>query len=116
MRINEAYEHEPILPYAAEEACERQTCERQSCGCDKTVVQCVDISAPLALYPRATVGTVVVSCQGAPTVTCSTDPGGDACNVLLTQRVCVSIPVRYSVEPVNGEPTIDCNCSTGCGC
>ncbi len=103
MRINEAYEHEPIMPYAAEDAAARQVT-----GCDRNGVQCVDISAPVTLTPLADIGTVVAACQGNPTITCTTDPAGTACEVVLTQRVCVSIPVRYSVDLTPGEPTIAC--------
>lgn len=39
MRINEAYEHEPILPYQSEESCPLN-------GCNKVSTQCVDVTAP----------------------------------------------------------------------
>ena len=116
MRINEAYEHEPILPYGMDE----KSC--QTGRCDKTVVQCVDVDAPVVLTPSATVGTVTVSCQGTPSVTCTTDPSGTSCSVVMTQQVCVTIPIRYGVSLTSGEPTIACAGSAGaeqggcCGC
>ena len=103
LRINEAYGHEPILPYGMDE-----TTNCHTGGCDKTGVQCVDISAPITLKPSTTVGTAVVTCQGNPSITCSADASGSYCNVVLTQRVCVSIPVRYSVEVTTGESVIEC--------
>ena len=42
LRINEAYEHEPILPYQPEDTCPINSC-------NKTVSQCVEVSAHPAL-------------------------------------------------------------------
>lgn len=111
MRINEAYEHDPILPYQTEESCPVS-------GCNKVGTQCVDIAAALTLSPTASVGTVTVACQGAPAITCVTNAEGTSCTVTLTQQVCVSVPVRYGVTMTAGEPTIACadNSCIGCGC
>ena len=111
MRINEAYEHDTILPYQGEESCPMG-------GCNKVGTQCVDVTAALTLVPTASVGTVNVACQGAPSITCVTAPDGSSCTITMTQQVCVSVPVRYGVTLSSGEPTIACadnNC-VGCGC
>lgn len=102
MRINEAYEHESILPCPGDESC------LPSGGCNKITTQCVDVTAPVTLMPTASVGTVTVSCQGTPSVTCTTDPCGTSCTITLTQQICVSVPVRYGVTMNTGEPTIAC--------
>lgn len=111
MRINEAYEHEPILPYQAEESCPVG-------GCNKTGTQCVDVSAPLTLTPTAAVGTVTVTCQGSPSITCVTENDGASCTVTMTQQICVSVPVRYGVTLTPCPPSIACadNSCVGCGC
>lgn len=108
MRINEAYEHEPLLS-RQEECCPVS-------GCNKVGTQCVDVSAPLTLAPTAAVGTVAVSCQGSPSITCVANAEGTSCTVTVTQRVCVSIPIRYGVTTTTGEPTISCadNCVGSC--
>ena len=111
MRINEAYEHDTILPYQGEESCPMG-------GCNKVGTQCVDVTAALTLVPTASVGTVNVACQGAPSITCVTAPDGSSCTITMTQQVCVSVPVRYGVTLSSGEPTIACadnNC-VGYGC
>lgn len=111
MRISEAYEHEPILPYQAEGCCPVN-------GCDKTGTQCVDISASMTLEPMASVGTVTVTCQGNPDITCVTNGSGTSCTVTMTQQICISVPIRYGVTMTSCEPTIACadnNC-VGCGC
>ena len=110
MRINEAYEHEPILPYQGEESCPLNSC-------NKIGTQCVDVSESLVLTPAVTVGTATVTCQGVPVITCETDAGGATCTVTMTQQVCVSVPIRYGVTLTSGEPTISCADSCiGCGC
>lgn len=101
LHISEAYEHEPILAYQPEDACPIS-------GCDKTASQCVTVTAPVTLTPTAVVGTVSTACQGAPTVTCVTDGEGSSTTVSITQRICVSIPVRFGVEKSDGDPTITC--------
>ena len=88
MRINEAYEHEPILPYQSEESCPLN-------GCNKVSTQCVDVTASVILSPTAVMGSPTVTCQGNPTITCATNADGTMCTVTMTQKVCVSIPVRY---------------------
>lgn len=87
-----------------------------SCCTGKSGTQCVDISQPVVLTPTASLGTVVTSCPGSPSVTCVTSSDGATCTVTLTQRVCISIPVSYGVEVVPGEPIITCADSTApCG-
>lgn len=115
MRINEAYEHTAMASHGMDST--------PSCpvnGCDRTVVQCVDISAPVTLSPNTSIGTPTATCQGQPTVTCTTDAAGTSCEVIMTQQVCVSIPVQYKVELTPGQPAIACagdSCQTGgCGC
>lgn len=112
MHISEAYEHEPILPYQPEENC-------PAGGCNKIGTQCVDVAAPLTLTPIATAGTATITCQGAPSVVCVTDAEGTSCTVTVTQRVCVAVPIRYSVVVDPDDPTISCAGgaeSSGCGC
>ena len=108
MRINEAYEHEPLLSCSCEGT--------NSCG--RIGTQCVDIAASAVLTPVATVGDVTVTCQGTPVVTCETNGSGTSCTLTITQQVCVSLPVHYGVTVTCGDAAIACadnNC-VGCGC
>ena len=77
-------------------------------GCSKSGIQCVDVSKKVVLMPTATVGTISTSCQGSPTVTCTTNAEGTATTVTLTQRVCVSIPVTFGVTKEDGDASIMC--------
>ena len=111
MRINEAYEHAAIIPCPGDET--------GNCNCNKIVTQCVDVTAPVTLIPTASLGTVTVSCQGVPVVNCVPDPCGTSSTITVTQRVCVTIPVRYDVSMNTGDPTISCadmGTGTPCGC
>ena len=112
MRINEAYEHDSILPGQGEDG------RIANNGCNKIITQCVDVTAPVILSPTASVGTVTVACQGAPCVSCTTDPCGTSATITLTQQICVTVPVRYGVSMNSGEPTISCaeGCPSPCGC
>ena len=112
MRINEAYEHETLLSRRPEE-------ESLANVCNKVVTQSVDVTAPVILRPTASLGSVTVACQGAPTVRCDTDPDGACCTVTLTQQICVTMPVRYGVSLGSGEAMISCcrnECGPSCGC
>ncbi len=112
LRINEAYEHEAILPRQGEESC-------LGSGCNKIITQCVDISAPVTLVPAASLGAVTVSCQGSPVVCCTQDPCGTSSTITLTQRVCVTIPIKYDISMNTCDPTISCAEGGGscpCGC
>lgn len=113
LHISEAYEHEPILPYQGEDSC-------QPSGCNKIGTQSVDVAAPMTMTPIATVGTATVACQGNPTAACVTGEGGASCTVTITQRLCVSVPIRYSVAVSPDDPTIACagsaESSGSCSC
>lgn len=101
LRINEAYEHEPILPYQGEESCPVG-------GCSKVGMQCVDVAQALTLTPTATVGAAIVTCQGSPRVDCETATDGAACLVTVTQRVCVTVPIRFGATVEPNDLTIAC--------
>ena len=89
--------------------CRNESASTPSAGCiGRAGTQSVDISQPIVLTPTASLGTVVSSCPGSPSVTCVASPDGTTCTVTLTQRVCISIPVSYGVEVAPGEPTITC--------
>ena len=102
LRINEAYEHEPILPYQPEDTCPINSC-------NKTASQCVEVSASVKLTPTAVVGNINAACEGAPEVACVTNDEGSSVTVTVTQKVCVSIPIRFGVEKADDDdPKIAC--------
>ena len=101
MRINEVFEHEPILPYQ-EDSC-------MPTSCDKSGTHCVDIALPLTVTPTATPGTITTTCQGTPRVSCITADDRLSCTLTIVQRVCINVPVRFSVATEASETTISCS-------
>ncbi|MEG1683788.1 MAG: hypothetical protein RR295_08150, partial [Oscillospiraceae bacterium] len=83
------------------------SCTPDSCG--KVGVQCVNVSVPVEVTPRATVGAISVACQGTPTVSCETSGSHGVCVITITQKVCMTIPVRYGVTTNVGDETIACD-------
>ena len=80
-----------------------------SAGCTgRASSQCVDISLPVVLAPTTSLGTVIASCSGAPTVSCVTNEEGTTCTVTLTQRLCVSIPVTFGITADPNAAAIAC--------
>lgn len=110
MRINDAYEHEPLrCPESAE--------MDSSGSCRKQGEQCVDVSVPLTVTPDSHIGPVCTVCRGEPSTVCVTDPNGTSCTVTFTQKLCISVPICYSVNVSEGSPRIACASETGhCGC
>jgi hypothetical protein len=68
----------------------------------------VEVSKQVRLDPSNTLGTAVITCQGNPTVSCETDASGFSCTVTVTQQICVSIPVTYGINIVEGDDLIAC--------
>lgn len=110
MRINEAYEHEPLrCPESEEPEC--------SGGCRKQGEQCLDVSVPLVVTPTSCVGPVRTVCRGEPSVVCVTNPDGTSCTVTFTQKVCITVPIQYGVNVSEGTTKIACGSDGGhCGC
>ncbi len=84
-------------------------------GCAQEGAQNLEISQAVVLTPSVEVGPVTTSCLGSPTVCCQGDGSGSSCTVTLTQRVSVSIPVKYGVSTSQGQPSIACG-GPNCGC
>ena len=68
----------------------------------------MDVTASVILSPTAVMGSPTVTCQGNPTITCATNADGTMCTVTMTQKVCVSIPVRYGTTISTCDPPITC--------
>lgn len=76
--------------------------------CAKIGLQYADISVPITLKPDAAIGRIEMKCCGEPTVTCVEDNGANTCEIVITQKVSIKIPVQYSVVACVGESSIDC--------
>ena len=79
MRISEAYEHEPILPYQAEDncpvACQGSpsiTCVTDASGscCTVTMTQQICVSVPIRYGVNLTAGEPTISCADNSCIGC----------------------------------------------
>lgn len=77
-----------------------------------------DVRVPVNLKSYATVGDLVTQCCGEPTVSiCPTKVGmcSCGCEIVITQTVCVRIPVEYGTVADVGKTTVRCKGNAGCG-
>ena len=86
----------------------KHDCECTKDDCIKVGYHYANISVPIELTPNTTLGDVVVECCGDPTVECCESKGDKKCNVTITQKVSIKIPVCYQVTACMGETKCDC--------
>ena len=63
----------------------------------KYVTTCADINVPLELKPSAEVGRIETEFRGDPVVECAQE-GKECCEVLVTQKVCVRVPITFKLK------------------
>ncbi|MBQ7033946.1 MAG: hypothetical protein IJN25_09865 [Clostridia bacterium] len=78
--------------------------------CVKTEHQKADVSVPIQLKPKATIGDIVMECCDEPEVKCHEDKHKNVCEVIVTQKVCIKIPIRYQISACAGESFIKFDC------
>lgn len=83
-------------------------CQCNTDGRMKTAYQYADISVPIELEPHVEVGNVDTECCGEPDVACIRNECGNICEVVITQKVCVKIPLRFCVTACERESSISC--------
>lgn len=90
-------------------------CECSGSTCQSTVAQFADLSLPVKLKPYALLGRASTTCCGDPVVTikqsCSCTAG---CEIIITQGICISIPVEYGTVIDPGELIVYCRKSPCC--
>lgn len=74
----------------------------------KMVKHYVDINIPVDVIPKANVGRIEAECCGEPVVVCADGGKPDTCHLILIQKVCISIPVKYSFESKSGKGMVEC--------
>ena len=85
-----------------------QMCSKDDCI--KMGHQHADVSVPIQLKPKATIGDIVMECCEDPEVKCHEDRHKNVCEVVVTQKVCIKIPIRYQINACAGESVIKCDC------
>ena len=85
-----------------------QPCKCSSCSA--TGYQYADISIPIEICPDISIGQIETECCGAPTIVCC-EYNCCYCEVILNQKICIKIPVKYNVTAIAGESCICCDCN-----
>ena len=77
--------------------------------CSKTGSRFVDVKVPISLKSEPNIGRVEVECCGEPTVQCVDNECCESSEIMVTQKICVKIPIQYKVTATMGESCISCN-------
>lgn len=79
--------------------------------CKRNAHQFADISLPVKLKPVTIVGEISTECIGEPSIIC--DYSNNLCEIVITQTICITIPIEYGVKPNVGKSNIKCK-DKGC--
>jgi hypothetical protein len=85
----------------------------QTSTCPVVAFQTATVSAPITVMPFANAGTAITYCCEDPVITpvpstrCETSNGG--CRYVLTQKICITVPIEFGAAASVGMPSIRCN-------
>jgi hypothetical protein len=83
-------------------------CDDRNDGCATVNYQYANISIPIEVRPKTRVGDITIECCDEPSIECCDCDSKNGLNLVITQKVCVKIPVRYQIEACAGEESISC--------
>ena len=78
-------------------------------GCGTVNYQYANISIPIAVTPKTRVGEITIECCDEPSIECIGCEHRHGLDLVVTQKVCIKIPVRYQIEACAGEESISCD-------
>lgn len=76
--------------------------------CLKVSRQYADVSLPIEIIPQVCAGCIEAECCGEPVVLCKDNCCGGSCEITITQKVEIRIPLKFSVNVEMGESAISC--------
>ncbi|MBR2176944.1 MAG: hypothetical protein IJ861_08370 [Clostridia bacterium] len=76
--------------------------------CEKNAKHYVDICVPIDVKPEAHVGKVEMECCGEPVIMCDDGKPDNVCRLILEQKICIKIPVRYTFKADVGKTIAEC--------
>ena len=97
--MNNMYEPYPDRPE------DEKDCKKE---CKKDVKHYVDINVPVDITPKAEIGRIEAECCSAPEVVCADGGKPDECHLIIVQRVCIKIPVKYAFSYKVGKSMTEC--------
>ena len=85
------------------ESCENE--EETIITCEKTVHQKAKVALPISIEPFVVAGRIKARCCGNPKVSIDCK---DNCNFVITQEICIDIPLKFGVLTDIKDEIIDC--------
>lgn len=70
--------------------------DKNKCDCDKFVNQNIDIACPIEIKPDVEIVSIKTLCCGEPKVECISDKKCNTVKLIITQTICVQLPIKYS--------------------
>ena len=74
----------------------------------KDITENAEVFLPISIDPSVTVGKIKTECVGEPIVICGKDECKHTCKLLVTQKLCIKIPLIYSVVVCVEDESIKC--------
>lgn len=74
----------------------------------KEVTENAEVFLPVTIDPSVSIGKIKTESHGDPIVVCEKDECKHVCKLLITQKICVKIPLIYSVTVCASEDGIKC--------
>lgn len=83
--------------------------EKKPChDCEKAVYQYAEVKTPVTVKPKALLGEIEAKCYGDPQVKMVEGPCKGACELMISQKICIRIPIAYEVETKVGPDCVNC--------
>lgn len=83
-------------------------CDDQGDGCSTVNYQYANISTPIEIRPNVRTGEITIECCEEPFIECCDCDRENGLDIVVTQKVCIKIPVKYQIEACVGEESITC--------
>jgi hypothetical protein len=87
-------------------------CNGDNNNCESTVYQRATVCVPVSVRPFVRTGPTVTHCCGEPIITPIDEPcdgvPNRACAFIITQRICVEVPVFFGANTRAGAPFVEC--------
>ena len=78
-------------------------------GCATVNYQYANISIPVEVVPKTKVGEITIECCDEPCIECVGCECKGGLDLVITQKVCIKIPVKYQIEACAKEESISCD-------
>ncbi len=84
-------------------------CDERNDGCSAVNYQYASISIPITVRPKTRTGDITIECCEEPVIECCNGECENGLDLVVTQKVCIKIPIKYQIESCVGEESISCD-------